>query len=141
MNPGGSEAPKVLTKDDFAVIKHGCLIIDVAINQGGSTEWSRQTKPGETYEQGGLTFSCVAIIPGSTVPRDATIALTKATLPYIQLFAHYGVRFPSQWLLLNDNPELRRGLQAWIGCLTNSFVCEKHKLFDYYKPLSYFFQK
>jgi alanine dehydrogenase len=130
----------VLTANHFAQMKHGAFIVDVAIDQGGSTEWSRQTKPGETYEQGGLIFSCVANIPGSTVPRKATIALTKVTLPYIRLFAHYWASLPSQWLLFEDNHDLRRGLQTWGGYLTNSFVAEKHKLFDHYKPLSYFFQ-
>ncbi len=140
LNPGDS-APKVLTAQHFAQIKQGCYVVDVAIDQGGSTEWSRQTKPGETYEQGGLTFSCVANIPGSTVPRDATIALSTATLPYIQLFAQHAMTSPSpsEWWLLKDHFGLRQGLQTWRGCVVNSFVAIKHKMESVYKPLDSFF--
>lgn len=139
LNPGGPEAPKVLTADHFAHIKKGCYIVDVAIDQGGSTEWSRQTKPGETYEQGGLTFSCTANIPGSTVPKEATVALTKETLPYVLLFAQYAERSPCGWLLLSNHKDIRSGLQTWLGCVTNKFVSEKHNLGDQYRPIEYFF--
>jgi alanine dehydrogenase len=140
MSPGGSEAPKVLTRSQFAQMKHGAYIVDVAIDQGGSTEWSHPTCPGEIYEQEGLIFSCVANIPGSTVPRDATIALTEATLPYIRLFVQYAKRSTSpEWQLLSDHPDLRQGLQTWRGSLVNSFVSSKHKLFGAYKPLDSFF--
>lgn len=140
LNPGDS-APKVLTTHHFVQMKQGCYVVDVAIDQGGSTEWSRQTKPGETYEQGGLTFSCVANIPGSTVPRDATIALTRVTLPYIQLFAQYAMisATPSEWWLLCDHYGLRQGLQTWRGRLVNSFVATEHKMEAVYKPLDSFF--
>lgn len=142
MNPGGSEAPKVLTAEHFAQMKPGAFIVDVAIDQGGSTEWSRQTKPGETYEQGGLIFSCVANIPGSTVPRDATIALTDATLPYIRLFPKYAkqsICARPPWRLLEANPDLRQGLQTWMGALVNEFVAEKHQMGDSYTPLETYF--
>jgi alanine dehydrogenase len=142
MNPGGSEAPKVLTASHFAQMKPGTFIVDVAIDQGGSTEWSRQTKPGETYEQGGLIFSCVANIPGSTVPRDATIALTDATLPYIRLFPKYAkqaICTRPPWRVLHEHPDLRLGLQTWMGSLVNEFVATKHQMGDSYKPLDTFF--
>jgi alanine dehydrogenase len=143
MNPGGSEAPKVLTVAHFAQMKRGCYIVDVAIDQGGSTEWSHPTYPGETFEREGLIFSCVANIPGSTVPREATIALTSATLPYIRLFAQYMRHSQSvsggEWRLLNEYLDLRRGLQTWRGSLVNSFVAAKFQIFGIYKPLDSFF--
>lgn len=137
MSPGGSVAPKVLTKSHFAGMKRGAYVVDVAIDQGGSTEWSYQTKPGETYEREGIIFSCVANIPGSTVPRDATIALTEATLPYIALFAQYASvsSHANIWCLLDHHPDLRQGLQTWRGCLVNSFVSAKHKMEAVYQPL------
>src|SRR3989344_2548202 len=72
--PGGAAAPKVLTQKHFRCMKRGAYIADVAIDQGGSTAWSRVTKPGETYTRGAkfITFSCVPNIPGSTVPVEAT---------------------------------------------------------------------
>jgi alanine dehydrogenase len=141
MNPGGSEAPKVLTVNHFMQMKRGVYIVDVAIDQGGSTEWSHPTCAGETYEREGLIFSCVANIPGSTVPNEATVALTTATLPYIRLFAQYAKKSvsPSDWWLFHDYPDLRQGLQTWRGSLVNNFVSSKHRLFGFYKPLDSFF--
>ena len=140
MNPGGAEAPKVLTEKDFAVMKQGALVVDVAIDQGGSTEWSRPTHHGETFEQDGLVFSCIANIPGS-VPHEATLALTGATLPYVKLFAYYAQHYPHsrEWWLLKDHPDLRCGLQTWKGLLTNSAVSSKHAIFSDYKPLDTLF--
>ncbi len=140
MNPGGSEAPKVLTERDFAVMKKGCLIVDVAIDQGGSTEWSKPTHQGETYEKDGLVFSCTANIPGS-VPHEATLALTSATLPYVKLFAEYAKQHPHsrEWWLLKDHLDLRHGLQTWRGSLTNKPVSSKHGIFREYCPLETFF--
>ena len=140
MHPGGSEAPKVLTERDFAVMKQGCLIVDVAIDQGGSTEWSRPTYQGETYEQGGLVFSCTANIPGS-VPHEATLALTSATLPYVKLFAEYAKQYSHsrEWRLLKDHLDLRYGLQTWRGSLTNRPVSSKHAIFREYRSLDTLF--
>ena len=139
MNPGGSAAPKVLTASEFAVMKSGTIIVDVAIDQGGSTEWSKTTHSGETFEQGGLIFSCTTNIPGS-VPHEATLALTNATLPYVKLFVEYARKTNSSgWWLLKDRPDLRRGLQTWRGLLTNQFVAEKHGIISGYKPLKFFF--
>lgn len=140
MNPGGAEAPKVLTAGHFAQMKPGAYIVDVAIDQGGSTEWSQSTKPGETYVREGLIFSCVANIPGSTVPHEATVALTAVTLPYIRLFARYAQCpvYKGEWKLLHDHRNLRQGLQTWRGHLVNSFVASKHNMRDFYEPPDYF---
>ena len=140
MHPGGKEAPKVLTESDFSVMKKGCLIVDVAIDQGGSTEWSKPTHQGETYEKGGLVFSCTANIPGS-VPHEATLELTAATLPYVKLFAEYAKRYPHGhvWWLLKDHADLRHGLQTWKGSLTNKPVSSKHGIFREYQPLDMLF--
>ena len=142
MNPGGSEAPKVLTVKEFALMKRGCYIVDVAIDQGGSTEWSRSTHPGETFEREGLIFSCVANIPGATVPREATLALTNATLPYVKLFAVYAKRYKHlpEWWVLKNHHDMRLGLQTWKGFLVNRFVSMKHSITSVYKPLDSFFE-
>ena len=141
MNPGGSEAPKVLTAKEIALMREGALVVDVAIDQGGSTEYSRPTHPGEVFKVAGVFFSCVANIPGSTVPAEATMALTQVTLPYVKLVAEYGTtftNFPAHWLLI-DKPGFRQGLQTWKGNLVNEAVSSKHQLFSSYKPLDYFF--
>lgn len=144
MLPGGKAAPKVLTQKHFRIMKHGAYIADVAIDQGGSTAWSKVTKPGETYTRGkkGLVFSCVPNIPGSTVPREATEELTKVTYPYVELLArHFAESDNGIYWALKDRPDLRAGLQTWNGTLTNRAVAEKHNMtgYEYYKSLDTIF--
>ena len=78
----GEKAPKLITKKMLKVMEPGTVIVDVAIDQGGSTETSKPTSHAEpTYEVDGVIHYCVTNMPGA-VPRTSTIALTNATLPY-----------------------------------------------------------
>jgi len=127
----GAEAPKVLSGLELSSMKSGAYIADVAIDQGGSTEWSRPTKPGETYKRGGVYFSCVPNIPGSTVPREATVALSEATYATLNLIALYkSIHGHNIAPLFKNFSGLRKGLQTWNGYLLNSAVAQKHQLGD-----------
>ncbi|MDO8520760.1 MAG: alanine dehydrogenase [bacterium] len=143
MLPGGAAAPKVLTQKHFRIMKHGAYIADVSIDQGGSTAWSKVTKPGETFTRGKneLVFSCVPNIPGSTVPREATEELTNVTLPFVELLGtsiqKYGV--DGAWHAMRGNKDLRNGLQTQGGHVTNHFVAEKYGLQDQYQQLDRIF--
>lgn len=141
MNPGGSAAPKVLSEKEIALMKEGAFVIDVAIDQGGSTAYSRPTYPGEFFEEAGIFFSCVPNIPGSTVPEEATSMLTDVTLPYVKLLLDYAGRYPHNkaWWLFKDHYGLRKGLQTWNGNLVNQCVSSRHQMFRTYKPLDTFF--
>lgn len=144
LTPGGAAAPIVLTQKQFRRMKRGCYIADVAIDQGGSTAWSKVTKPGETFTRGKneLVFSCVPNIPGSTVPGEATDALTKATIAHVCVLGlhvmEYNQRSGLYWAL-KGYPGLRAGLQTFSGSLVNSSVCAKHQLEWAYKPMESFF--
>ena len=71
-------------------MKPGAVIVDVAIDQGGSTETSRPTTHQEpTFVVDGIVHYCVTNMPGA-VARTSTYALTNATLPYILLLANNG---------------------------------------------------
>ncbi|OGZ09871.1 MAG: hypothetical protein A3D65_00575 [Candidatus Lloydbacteria bacterium RIFCSPHIGHO2_02_FULL_50_13] len=141
--PGGAEAPKVLTQKHFRHMKHGAYIADVSIDQGGSTVWSRVTKPGETFTRGkrGIVLSCVPNIPGSTVPKEATEELTKATFPFVELLGasiqQHGIG--GAWHAMRANKDLRNGLQTQGGYVTNRFVAEKYGLQDKYQQLDRIF--
>ncbi len=144
MLPGGKEAPIVLTQKHFRIMKHGAYIADVSIDQGGSTAWTKgnPTKPGETFIRGArnLVFSAVPNIPGSTVPADATKALTQVTLPYVlHMVTHRRASHTGDYVSLRDDTGLRQGLQTWRGLLTNEHVMKKHGLFRDYRPLDALF--
>lgn len=134
--PGDAAAPHVLTQKHFRIMKMGAYISDVAIDQGGSTAWSKVTKPGETYTRGkkGLVFSCVPNIPGSTVPAEATEALTKATLSYVGDLGEAFLRDGTSgvYWLLQAKIGLRAGLQTLQGRLFNHAAAEKHGLTAFY---------
>lgn len=83
----GARPPIVLTEDMVKSMKKGSVIVDVAIDQGGCIETSRPTTHSDpVYEKHGVTHYCVTNMPAA-VPRTSTLALTTATLPYIQKIA------------------------------------------------------
>lgn len=86
----GAKAPKLIKKSYYAFMKKGAVIVDVAIDQGGSTEVSKPTyHDAPTYVVDGILHYSVANMPGS-VPRTATEALNHATLAYGLKIADFG---------------------------------------------------
>ncbi len=86
----GAKAPRLVTREMFATMKPGAVLVDVAIDQGGCFETSRPTTHGSpTYEVDGILHYCVANMPGA-VPLTSTMALTNATLPYALKIADQG---------------------------------------------------
>lgn len=86
----GAKAPCLIDRAMLSQMKPGAVIVDVAIDQGGSTETSRPTTHQDpTYVVDGIVHYCVTNMPGA-VARTSTYALTNATLPYILLTANNG---------------------------------------------------
>ncbi len=101
----GAKAPKLITREMFKDMKPGCVLVDVAIDQGGCFETSKPTTHSDPiYEVDGIIHYCVANMPGA-VPITSTMALTNATLPYALQIADKGWK---QACL--DNPGLKKGL-------------------------------
>ena len=87
----GNKAPMLLERKDLAHMKHGSVIVDVSIDQGGCFETSRPTTHSDpTYVVDGVLHYCVANIPGA-VSRTSSQALCNATLPYARQLARSGV--------------------------------------------------
>ncbi|NIY99773.1 alanine dehydrogenase, partial [Salipiger sp. HF18] len=88
----GAAAPKVVSRAMLGGMKHGAVLVDVAIVQGGCFETSRATTHDDPiYEVDGIQHYCVANMPGA-VPRTSTIALGNATLPFVIALANKGWR-------------------------------------------------
>ena len=67
------------------------MIVDVAIDQGGCVETTRETTHDDpVYEVHGVIHYAVGNMPGA-VPHTSTYALTNATLPYVAAVATDGV--------------------------------------------------
>ncbi len=115
----GAKAPKLITREMLGELKKGCVLVDVAIDQGGCFETSKATTHGDPiYEVDGIIHYCVANMPGA-VPITSTMALTNATLPYALQLADKGWR---QACL--DNPGLKLGLNLVAGKITYPAVAE-----------------
>ena len=88
-------------------------MVDISIDQGGTLETSRHTTHAAPFFlEEGVVHYCVANMPAA-VPRTSTIALSKATLPYIRKFARTGV-LPA----LRKDSGLRTGLNTFRGRVT-----------------------
>ncbi|TLS53024.1 alanine dehydrogenase [Paenibacillus antri] len=89
----GARAPKLVTEEMVTRMKKGAVIVDVAVDQGGSIETIDRvtTHSDPTYVKHGVIHYAVANMPGA-VPRTSTLALTNATLPYALQLANKGLR-------------------------------------------------
>ncbi len=115
----GAAAPKLITKDMLAKMKPGSVIVDVAIDQGGSTETSRPTTHANpTYVIDGIVHYMVANMPGA-VPRTSTYALNNATLPFMLGLADKGWRDA-----VRNDPHLKHGLNIVDGRITHQAVAD-----------------
>lgn len=106
----GSKAPRLITRDMLKLMKPGTVMVDVAIDQGGSFETSHPTTHTDpVYTVDGVVHYAVANIPGA-VPYTSTMALTNATLPYALRIADMGWR-----AACDADPGLAEGLNVVEG--------------------------
>lgn len=102
----GRAAPKLLLKEDLTLMKPGCVIVDVAVDQGGCVETTHPTTHDDPiFTVDGIVHYCVANMPGA-VARTSTLALVNATLPYGLELAAKGVAACRE----------DRGLLAGLNC-------------------------
>ena len=115
----GAEAPKLVTKDMLKLMKRGSVIVDVAIDQGGCVETSKPTTHAEpTYIVDDVVHYCVANMPGG-VPRTSTLALNKATLPFLNKLANSGYE-----KALKEDKNFLAGLNVYKGEVTYKAVAD-----------------
>jgi alanine dehydrogenase len=116
----GARAPKLVTEEMVKQMKRGAVIVDVAVDQGGSIETVDRvtTHSQPTYEVHGVVHYAVANMPGA-VPRTSTLALTNVTLPYALELANKGFAKAVQ-----ENDSLKLGVNTLSGKLTYKAVAD-----------------
>jgi alanine dehydrogenase len=116
----GARAPRLVTEDMVKQMKTGAVIVDVAVDQGGSIETIDRvtTHDNPTYVKHGVLHYAVANMPGA-VPRTSTLALTNVTLPYALEIAGKGFE-----KAIADNPTLKLGVNTYRGKVTHPAVAE-----------------
>ena len=115
----GAEAPKLVTRNMLKLMKRGSVIVDVAIDQGGCVETSKPTTHNNpTYIVDDVVHYCVANMPGG-VPRTSTLALNKATLPFLVKLANKGYK-----KALKEDKNFLAGLNIHKGHVTYKAVAD-----------------
>ncbi|NOY55987.1 MAG: alanine dehydrogenase [Actinobacteria bacterium] len=124
----GASAPKLVTETMVKEMKRGSVLVDIAIDQGGCFETSRETTHHDpTYILHEVVHYAVGNIPGA-VPHTSTYALTNATLPYVLALADDGVSGA-----VARHPELLLGLNIIGPAIVHRAVAKSLEL-EYTDP-------
>lgn len=120
--PGGL-CPILVTREMLDLMKPGAVIIDVAIDQGGCVETSRETNHSDpTYTVDGIVHYAVSNMPGA-LPRTSSVALANATLPYVLEIAEKGWQKAMQ-----ESDPIKQGANVICGKVTYKPVAEAFDL-------------
>ncbi|OEF95555.1 alanine dehydrogenase [Vulcanibacillus modesticaldus] len=116
----GARAPKLVTEEMVMTMSPGSVIVDVAIDQGGSIETIDRvtTHSDPTYVKHGVVHYAVANMPGA-VARTSTFALTNVTIPYALEIANKGYE-----IAIKENRALAKGVNVINGHVTYEAVAK-----------------
>jgi alanine dehydrogenase len=115
--------PCVVTDRMVQAMKHGSVVVDVSIDQGGCFETSSVTNHNEpTYVVHGVTHYCVPNI-ASRVSRTASFALSNIFSPILLEMGDQGGCSD----LIKNNQGFRNGVYIYKGTLTSEVL---GKVFD-----------
>jgi len=124
----GAAAPRIVSREMIQSMQRGAVVVDIAIDQGGCFETSRQTTHADpTYVVDGVTHYCVGNMPGA-VARTSTMALNSATLPFVMQLANKGAIDA-----MRANPHLANGLNVADGHIAYEAVARDLNL-PYRRP-------
>ncbi|GGE10800.1 alanine dehydrogenase [Marinithermofilum abyssi] len=120
----GHRAPRLVTEEMVKSMSPGSVIVDVAIDQGGSIETIDRvtTHSDPTYVKHDVVHYAVANMPGA-VPRTSTYALTNVTIPYAARIANLGLK-----QALKESRPLARGVNVCNGVVTYKAVADSLNL-------------
>src|SRR5690625_4506884 len=122
----GAQTPKIITEDMVKEMEPGGVIVDVAIDQGGSVETIQKptTHQEPVFIKHGILHYAVANIPAS-VAHTSTLALTNVSISYVLDIANQGWK----QALINDSA-LAQGANIIQGKITNKAIAQAHNM-DY----------
>jgi alanine dehydrogenase len=124
----GARAPHLVSDALVEKMRHGSVLVDISVDQGGCFESTHPTTHSNpTYEVHGSVFYCVSNMPGA-VPHTSTHALANATLPYTLAIANEGWQRATR-----ASRALGEGVNVAEGRIVYKPVAEAHGL--EYTPL------
>ncbi len=123
----GARAPKVLTEKMIESMQAGSVVVDVSIDQGGCAETSKPTTHSNpVFEVHGVIHYCVSNMPGA-YPRTSTLALTKATIGYVEKIAESSIE--ELWA----DKSFAQGINTYQGSITYEKVARDLGMLDQFK--------
>ncbi|MCR4689216.1 MAG: alanine dehydrogenase [Saccharofermentans sp.] len=122
----GKAAPKLFKKKYLKEMKPGAVFVDVAVDQGGCGETTKETTHDDPiFVEDGVVHYCVGNMPGA-VPRTSTIALTNATVKYGLQIAASGLEEACK-----KNPVIYSAINTYDGKLTCKNVADSFEDCEY----------
>ncbi|MBI4121153.1 MAG: alanine dehydrogenase [Parcubacteria group bacterium] len=125
----GARAPHILDSAMVHSMKRGAVIVDIAIDQGGSLWGARPTSHEQPVTQlgNGVLYCAIPNIPGQ-FPRQSTPALASALRPFLAILADEGVLKG-----VTNYSLLKSGLQTHGGWITNEAVARDLGMMSYFR--------
>ena len=116
----GATTPKLVSEDMVMSMGEGSVIVDVAVDQGGSvaTVDRATTHSDPVYIKHGVVHYAVSNMPGA-FPRTSTYSLTNVTIPYALQLANKGWKQAAR-----ENRALALGLNTTGGYYIHKAVAQ-----------------
>ncbi len=112
----GAKTPKVISKAMVQSMPKGSVLMDVAVDQGGTSETTRPTSiSNPTYVRFGVIHCAVTNMP-ALVSRTSSQALSRTILPYVEKVANHSI---DQYY---HDPELATALNVCGGKIVHPKV-------------------
>ncbi|MBA4603685.1 alanine dehydrogenase [Thermoactinomyces mirandus] len=110
----GSKPPKIVKEYMVRSMKPGSVIVDIAIDQGGTVETIEHytTHDDPVFIKHGVLHYAVPNMPGAT-PRTATMALSNGSIEYLMEIASNGLENA-----IKNNPVIASGINIYKGTIT-----------------------
>lgn len=116
LNPGQT-SPTLITRAMLRSMRPGSVFVDIGIDQKGIAETSRPTShSAPLFVQEGVLHYCVPNMPAA-VARSATLALARATLPYVKALCTNGFRDA-----IIADPQFLEGVQLHDGRVVHAHL-------------------
>ncbi|MFK7899910.1 MAG: alanine dehydrogenase [Cyclobacteriaceae bacterium] len=111
----------VVTEEMVYNMKHGAVVIDITISEGGCFETSKLTSHSKpVYEVNGIKHYCVPNIP-SRVSRTASRAFSNILTPMLLKMGEY----KNVEEISYNHPWFAKGIYTYKGCLTKHGLAKR----------------
>ncbi len=119
----GAKTKQLIKKEYLKYLQPGSIIVDVAIDQGGSIETSKPTTHSNPiYIVDNVLHYCVSNMAGA-VPKTSSLALGSETIKYGLQIANKGLKGA-----ITDDIGLYKGVNVHGGKVVNEAVAKAHNL-------------